>query len=182
MIQRTTSIDEDTGEILRETSKRFNVFDADKGYLFWANAHQRRSYNKVKLSDAISDTLDFARVHLLAENIYKDTNTIMVRVSSTVVRVADIEDISAMIRLSPKRTKECLYRMLKLHVLAERTDRIGDIVQTKYVLNPIFFNSKKYISSDLYFLFQETLDCYLPTWVIVKFHEIGNIKKEMTPK
>jgi hypothetical protein len=68
--------------------------------------------------------------------------------------------------------------MKKLHIIAERIDRVGDLTQIKYVINPLFFNSKKYINSDLYFLFQESLDMYLPNWVIRKFHEIGNINCE----
>ena len=72
--------------------------------------------------------------------------------------------------------------MNELHVIAKRIDKTGNLIQVKYVLNPLFFNSKKYISADLYFLFQETLDCYLPQWAIERYHEIGNLRKEQEVK
>lgn len=178
MIKHIRTIDEDTGEILNEKKRQYTIFDNDKGYLFWAKAYQRRSYSKVKLSEAVTNMLDFARVHLLAENMYKTTNTIMVRVNRDTIRLADIEDISKIIGLSIRKTKEFLKIMISLQIIAERVDKIGDLVQIKYILNPLFFNSSKYISADLYFLFQRSLDMYLPQWVINKFHEIGNLSKE----
>jgi hypothetical protein len=178
MQQNITTFDEKTGEILSEKQRKYNIFDEDKGYLFKANAYQKRMYNEIKLSDIVKDRTDFGRVHLLAENIYKDTNTIMIRVNSRVIRIAEIEDISKIISLSIKKTKEFISRMKKIHILAERIDKVGDLVQIKYILNPLFFNSKKYLSADLYFLFQESLNCYLPNWVVCRFHEIGNIRKE----
>ena len=182
MLKITKNIDDLTGEILSEKKQVFTIFDEDKGYLFKSNAYQKRMYNDIRLSDFVRNRMDFARVHLLAENIYKDTNTIMTRINSKTIRVSDIEDIAIMIELSPKKTKEFLSRMKKAHIIAERVDRIGELVQAKYILNPIFFNSKKYISADLYFLFQSTLDAYLPFWAVARFHEIGNIKKEQSNK
>ncbi|MES0334747.1 MAG: hypothetical protein SFH39_00095 [Candidatus Magnetobacterium sp. LHC-1] len=178
MIRKTLDIDEKTGEVKKETKAKFNIFDDDKGYLFKANAYQKRMYNDITLSTVISDRLDYARVHLLAERIYKDTNTIAVRVNTRKIRMADIEDIAKIIELSIKKSREFINRMKKLHVIAERIDIVGSTAQTKYVLNPLYFNCKKYISPDLYFLFQRSLDKHLPKWVIWRFHELGNIKTD----
>jgi hypothetical protein len=177
MIRKTYDIDED-GVVLTEKEFKYSVFDSAKGYLFRAKNHFRKSYTDFKLSSVVKDRYDFLRVHLLAENIYKDTNTIMVRVNSRNVRTADIDDIADIIELSVKKTKEFISRMKKLHILAERIDTVGDTTSVKFVFNPLFFSSKKYISAELYFLFQESLDKHLPWWVIRKFHEVGNIKSE----
>lgn len=178
MLKVIRNVDEHTGEVLSEKQKKYHIFDEDKGYLFKANAYQKRMYSDIKLSDYIKDRMDLLRTYILSENIYKDTNTLMVRVNTRLVRIATIEDIAKMITLSPKKTKEFLNRMKKLHIIAERIDKIGELIQVKYLLNPLFFNSKKYISADLYFLFQSSLDCYLPDWVIKRFHEVGNMKIE----
>jgi hypothetical protein len=175
MIKKTFNIT-DAGVIINEKEQKFEIF-GDKGYLFKARSHFRKSYSDIKLSDMVTDINDFAKVHLLAEHIYKDTNTIMKQVSVRKIRVADIDDISLIIGVNVRRTKEFLNRMQRLHVIAERNDVVGNIISTKYVINPLFFNSNKHITADLYFLFQESLDKHLPQWVISKFHEISNIKK-----
>lgn len=176
MLRKTFDIDDD-GVILKEKQYKYSIYDNEKGYLFRAKNYFRKSYADVKLSNIIKDRFDYMRVHLLAENIYKDTNTIMVRENSRTIRVADIDDVSKIIGLSVKKTKEFVSRVKKLHILAERVDEVGEMISTKFVFNPLYFSSKKYISAELYFLFQESLDKHLPHWVIQKFHEVGNIKK-----
>jgi hypothetical protein len=177
VIRKSYDMDED-GVIYNEKAFKFTVFDDVKGYLFRAKNHYRKSYNDVRLSRVVKDRLDFLRVHLLAENIYKDTNTIMVRVNTRNVRAADIEDIATIIDLSIKKTREFINRMKKLHILAERIDTVGELVSSKFVFNPLYFSSRKYISSELYFLFRESLDKHLPYWVIRKFHDVGNLKTD----
>lgn len=179
MIERRQSdVDTETGQIMKHSATRFKVFDEDKGYLFFAKSYARRMFNSVTLSDQVKDKYDFMRCHLLAEHIYKDTNMIAYRVSARKIRPADVEDIAKIIGLSYKKTKEFLSRMRKAQVIAERTDKVGNSVSVKYYFNPIFVCSKKYLSAELYFLFQSSLDCYLPEWVKIKFQEISNIKQE----
>jgi hypothetical protein len=177
--RRQSDIDTDTGQVLKHNVSKFKVFDEDKGYLFFAKSYARRMFNSITLSDHVKDRYDFMRCHLLAEHIYKDTNMIAYRISARKIRPADVEDIAKIINLSDKKTKEYLSRMRKLHVIAERTDKVGDLISVKYYFNPLFICSKKYLSAELYFLFQESLDCYLPEWVKIKFQELGNIKKDI---
>jgi soluble P-type ATPase len=178
MIRKMTDINEDTGEIVKVTDFKYTIFDDTKGYLFRAKNNYRKSYNDIKLSSIVTNMDDFAKVHKLAEYIYKDTNTIFIRINSRRVRVADIEDIANILNICVRRAKEFISRIKKLHVIAERVDTVGDMVSTKFVFNPLYFSSKKYISSELYFLFQESLNKHLPTWVIRKFHEVGNLSKD----
>jgi len=180
MIQRRQSdIDTDTGQVFNVKVRTFTNFDNDKGYLFKTKDQATRSFEEFKLSEYVKDNNDFMRCHLLAEQIYKDTNMIAVRLSTRRTRPMDLEDISRTIGLSYKSTKEFLSKMIKLHIMAERTDIVGDMISVKYYFNPLFFSSKKYINADLYFLFQESLDCHLPGWAKQRFHEVGNIKKDV---
>jgi soluble P-type ATPase len=169
---------DDDGVVIKDKNLTINMFDNDKGYMFRIKSHSIKQYHDIKLSSIVTCMEDYSKVHLLAESIYKDTNCIAVRINSRRVRMADIDDIANMIGLSVRRSRDFITRMKKLHVIAERMDMIGDVVSTKYVFNPLFFNSSKYLSAELYFLFQESIDCYLPTWVSQRFHEYGNIKKE----
>lgn len=178
MIKQINTIDDD-GVIINAKNYEYIIFDSKKGYLFRSKNYFRKSYPDIKLSDIILNESDYAKVHKLAECIYKDTNTVMIRTSQRKVRIASTEDIEDIIGFCPRRTKAFLYRMKKLHVIAERIDKLGNTTITKYVLNPLFFNSNKYLSSDLYFLFKESLNCYLPGWVISKFYEMGNLESEL---
>lgn len=93
-----------------------------------------------------------------------------------------IKDISKVIGLSEKRTRAFITRMKQREIIAERIDEVGKDKVVKYVLNPLFFNSNKYLHPDLYFLFEKSLSPYLPQWVRDKYHEIGNIAKESKDK
>lgn len=177
LIKETRYTDEQTGETSLLYKQKFEIFD-ERGYLLWAKKYSHKQFNDIKLSDEIGKGDDFRRIHVLAEELYKDTNTIMVRENSRTVRVADIEDISTMISLNIRRTKEFINRMIAKHIMARRVDTVGCIVSEKFLLNPLFFFCGKRLSADLYFLFQESLDCYLPKWVTRKFHEIGNIQSD----
>ncbi|MFA5153982.1 MAG: hypothetical protein WC554_15630 [Clostridia bacterium] len=172
--KQVTLTDTNSGKELSNKRKRIDVFN-EEGYLFWANKYFRKQFADVNLSDYIGTGEDFRRVHILAEKIYKNTNTISIRESVRKVRPADIEDISMLIGLNIRRSKEFIARMVKAHVIALRIDRVGDTISEKYVVNPIFFFSAKRLSPDLYFLFQESLDTYLHPNTIQEFHVRGNI-------
>lgn len=177
MIRETRYIDENTGEVKVSQKSRFEVFD-ESGYLLWAKKYSNRQFHDVKLSDVIGTGEDFRRVYVLAEYLYKDTNTIMVRKGKTKICVADLEDVSKIVGLNIRRTKEFISRMVIKQVMARRIDTVGDTTSEKFLLNPLFFFCGKRLSADLYFLFQRSLDCYLPGWVRSKFHEIGRIKQD----
>lgn len=173
LIENRSYTDDQTGEYFPAKPRLIDPFP-EKGYLFKAKSHGRKTFEDIKLSDIVGTGEDFRRVHLLAEYLYKDTNMLMIRESKRKVRIADEEDISSIISLNVRRTKEFIKRMTDKHVMAKRVDTVGDTVMVKYLYNPLFFNTSKYLPVDIYFTFQESLDKYLPQWAIRKFHEIGN--------
>ena len=179
--KRTALIDTETGEEYSNKKKQFDIFN-EEGFLFWTNKYFRKQFADINLSDYIGTGEDFRRVHILAEKIYKNTNTISIRESARKVRPADIEDVSKLVGLNIRRTKEFIIRMIKAHVVALRTDQVGDVISEKYVINPIFFFSAKRLSPDLYFLFQESLNTYLHPRTIQEFHSRGNIVDDKKTK
>lgn len=177
MLQRHDIIDNNTGQILKRSDKNFTVWDPQKGCLFMAKNYQHRTFNNIKLSDVVKDKNDFLRCHILAENLYKNTNVIYVRINSRKIRFADIEDISMLLNMCIRNTKEYIKRMVKVGIIAERTETVGDIVKVSFVMSPLYWCSDKYLSPELYFLFQESLNQYLKPWQIELYHELQNIKK-----
>ena len=78
MLKETRLVNEKTGEYFESRYKKFEIFNND-GYLLWAKKASRKQFHDVKLTDILGKGEDFRRAHILAELIYKDTNTIMVR-------------------------------------------------------------------------------------------------------
>lgn len=181
MLKETRLVNEKTGEYFESKYKKFEIFNND-GYLLWAKKAGRKQFHDVKLTDVVGKGEDFRRAHILAELIYKDTNTIMIRENTRKVRIADVYDISTLIGLNIRRTKEFLNRMVEKHVLAKRIDKVGELTSEKYLFNPLFFMCSKRLSADLYFLFKESLDNYLPAYVVEEFHRIGNISGDDVKK
>jgi len=178
MYQKITNISDD-GEFINEKIREFKLWDEDKGLLWRSKNLNTKMFHDIKLSDFVTNKQEYANIHLLSENIYKQTNAIMVRVSKTKVRFANINDMSKIINLCEDSTKRFINKMIKHEIIAKRIDKIGGRSETKYLLNPIFFFSSKYLSPDLYFSFKHILSKYLTPWQVKLFEEYGNLKGEI---
>lgn len=177
---RRTIID-DNGVIVDTKDFKYSVFDEEKGYLFKYNAYYIKGFQGIKLSNVIKSKADYANMHLLAENLYKDTNMIAVYRNKKYYP-ATPEDMANMLGMSYRRFKEFLERMINLGLIAKVTVNTYDTVQDQYYVNPLYFSTSKYLSYSLYMLFREYLDEYLPLWVIRKFNENNKPKNDYCRK
>lgn len=168
-IRRTTIIDEDGVEIHRKDYK-YCIFDNDKGYLFKNKAYYVKGYQDMRLSDAVKNKGDYANMHLLAEHLYKDTNMIAIYRSKK-YHPANIRDMCKMLNMCEKRFKQFLDRMIKIGIIARAEIITKDSVQVQYHVNPLYFNTSKYLSPALYMMFRKQIDDHLPEWVIRRFNE-----------
>ena len=176
MYKRVTTIDED-GVILNTKNFKYTIFDNEKGYLFKNQAYYFKGFKvEHKISDIVNDFIDIGRLHVLAENTYADTNMIAYYKNKKYYP-AGIKEISEMIRLCERNTKDFLKRMIGLGIIAKAIINTNEQIEVQYYLNPLYFISSKYLSPGLYMLFRKQLDEYLPQWVIKKFNEcINSIK------
>ncbi len=183
MIKQGRFANGQTGEAWDAGSKHIDVFN-DDGFLLRSKQYNRKQFFDICLSDVVGKGKDFKRVHILGENLYEETNVIMVMESTRKALIADIEDISNMIGLNPRSTREFMARMAKAHVIGKKVDKVnkvGNIVTEMFLLNPLFFYVER-LTPDLYFLFKESLDCYLSPYAKRKFHlwiSVSNISKIM---
>ena len=118
----------------------------------------------------ISNKADYANMHLLGENLYKDTSMIAVK-RNRKVYPAEIKEMSQIIGLNERYTKEFVQRMMELGVIAKLVINTKETIQVQYHANPLYFTSSKYISSALYMMFRKQLDEHLPAWAIQRFNE-----------
>ena len=178
-IEIKTIVNEKTGEVCGEKTRKYNILDEKKGYYLKYNSKTIKQYPDIKLSAFIKDKSDFMRIHLLAENLYNGTNELMIRVNNRKLRYMTIEDIANVIGLCKERANKFINRMIRLEIMARQTNKVGESEYIVYVMNPLFFNSCKYIEPSLYFLFENTLSHYMPANARDWYHEVGNIKKEV---
>ena len=176
MYKRVTTIDED-GVILNIKDFKYTIFDNEKGYLFKNRSYYFKGF-KVdnRLSDKVSDFADIGRLHVLAENTYADTNMIAYYKNKKYYP-AGIKEMSEMIRLCERNTKDFVKRMIDLGIMAKAIVNSNEQIDIQYYLNPLYFLSSKYLNPGLYMLFRKQLDEHLPQWVINKFNECINTIK-----
>ncbi len=162
---------DDDGVVISTKDYCYTVFDNDKGYLYKNRTAYRKSFHDVKLSEAVKNKADFANVHILAENIYKGTNMVCYRRNERYYP-ADIKEISGMLDISERWTKDFIERMMMSGILAKNITNCHENISVQYYINPMYFSSNKFIPPALYFMFQKQLDQHLPKWVIARFHHL----------
>lgn len=177
MIKKVSTIryNEDTGEVYSEGIKSYKskLWIDGKGAMLKPRTYHKKIYSDIKLSEIIKEKSDLLKTYILVDSIYKDTNTIYVRTSKNNFRPANILDISKLFGITEKKTREYLRRMIKAGIIGELVLKIKDEEYTSYVFNPIYINSSKYISNDIYILFKPYLDKYFPDWIREKYIEIN---------
>ena len=173
-----TKFDEITGEVFSDTTKQSNskLWIDGKGAIIKHKTYHKKIYSDIRLCDYISDKADLLKTYILVEYIYKNTNIIQVSANSRNIRPATDEDIANILEISTKKSREYLRRMIKKGILGELILRINDEEYKSYVFNPIFVNSCKYISNEIYLLFKPYLDKYFPQWIKDKYQQINNKK------
>jgi hypothetical protein len=175
MIKQSRYISEH-GEIISEGARIFKVFDDEKGYLFRAKNFFVRTFSDIKLSEVVKNKTDFANLHILSENIYKDTNMIAVRENGN-IRPATVNDIGSLIGLCDRRAKDFVDRMMQKGIIAKLIVNSEERVELQYYLNPLFFMSNKYLSPQLFVLFREQLKPFLKEWAWKALNDAANLKE-----
>ena len=175
-IKRT--IGDDNGAAVKETVNTFKVWDDEKGYLFRSRNFFVKQFNEFRLSEFVPNKTDYANLHILAENIYKDTNMIATRIKKK-VHPADIIDISNILDLRERTAREFIDRMMQKGLIAKAVVNCEERIETHYFLNPLFFMSNKYLSPFLYMLFRNQLEPFLKPWALQMLNEAANLKDKI---
>lgn len=164
------------GEIVSEGAKTFKVYDEEKGVLFRARNFFVKSFSDCKLSTFIENKTDYANLHILAENIYKDTNMIGVKEMGK-ARPANIDDIGKLIKLCTRRTKPFLDRMIGAGLIARVEITTKKSKAIHYYMSPLFFMSNRYLSPYLFMIFKDQLTPFLKPWAIKALNDSENLKE-----
>ena len=168
------SFNEDNGEVYYDCTKTYEskLWKEGKGAILKPNNYMNKMYRTNKLFEIIKNKRDLLNTYILTEYIYKDTN-IIYYIDENINRIATIKDISTIIDLCEKRTKEYLNRMIDLGIIAEISTIIKNKKYKSYIFNPLYVNSCRYINNTTYLLFKNYLDKYFPDWIKNNYIEIS---------
>lgn len=168
MIKETTIVDPKTGEIkYKKAQNAFVVFDEEKGYLFWNRRSFAKSFSGV---DFPKETTMRERGQLatLAKKIWSNTNMLGYRGNGG-IRPLSPKQIGTVIGVKEYQANAFLRKMIRLGIIAKVNVVAGDSEEVHYYINPIYFCSTNRITLNLYLLFREQLDMFLPDWVKDKY-------------
>lgn len=166
---------ENTGEIFFNSTKNkpYKIWKENVGAMIKCRNRHKKIYNDYKLCDIIEDKNDLLKTYILMEYIYND-NIIYINVKNKTYKPATSLDISEILGITEKTAKEYLNRMIKRGILGKIVVELNDENKyDSYAFNPVFVNSCKYIKKDLYLLFKDYIDKYLPDWIKQKYLEIS---------
>ena len=167
-MHKVTNITDDNGVIVNTKKVYFkDMFDEEKGYLFWAQTSFVKTFQDVELPKDITKP-DIANLFLLSKKIYSNTNMIGYRGHGS-VRPMTIAQMASVIRDTDRHTALFLGRMIRSRIIAKVNVIIGEDVTTQYYFNPIYFFSSNRLSRNLYLLFQKDLDPFVPEYAKQRF-------------
>ena len=167
-MNKITNITDDNGVIVSTKKVYFkDMFDEEKGYLFWTQTSFVKTFQDVELPKDITKP-DIANLFLLSKKIYSNTNMVGYR-SNGGIRPMTVEQMARVIRDTDRHTSLFLNRMIKGRIIAKVNVIIGEDVTTQYYFNPIYFFSSNRLSRNLYLLFQKDLDPFVPEYAKQRF-------------
>ena len=172
VIIHKTQIDKETGEILKDSRFDLIYWDEEKGYLFWNKKSSVKIFDDIELPKGLNKT-EIANMYLLSRKMYHNTNMLAFR-SNGALKPMGIKEISKAIGLKERQATAFINKMRKLGILAKATIEIASKKETHYYINPIYFFNCKWLPLNLYLLFKDDLDKYIPENIKARFLEIAS--------
>lgn len=165
-----TNTDAATGEVLGQT-KQVRHFDAKfnrvRGYLWWNQKGGAKSFFDIPFPKDMS-MIDRGRLATLSKYIWGDTNCLGYRGHGGFSPYS-VEQVAKLIEVNSEQAERFLVRMKKMGIIKPIFVTFGERCETQYYINPLYYFSNRYLSANLYALFHEELEAYLPDWVKEEF-------------
>ena len=172
MIKHMNYVDPKTGEVIFTKVQSLDfMFPDDKGYRMFNQKHTVRMFPDIDFPEGLTDR-DELYLYRLARKIIGDSCMIGYR-SGGSIKPAQDTHIQSVTGLGDERFRKWISKMMRLGMIARLTIEIEDQQHTQYYMSPLYFFSGKFVSLNLYLLFQEQLDQHLPEWAKAKYREMA---------
>ncbi len=159
-----------TGEVTKgKTSVTYFPprFDEEKGYLWWPQKAHTRSFCAVHYPREVS-MIDRGRLATLAKYIWSKTNMLGYKGHGG-IRPYTVNQIAKLIETDVNQAERFLGRMAKFSIIKPIKVPFGEMVETQYYINPLYFFAGNRLSLNLYLIFREELDAHIPDYIKEEF-------------
>jgi hypothetical protein len=165
--QKTVYMDKNGKPTKAVTRPLYSPYDPEKGYNFKYKSNKIQSYFGIDLPEELNIT-EKGRLYVLSKKLYPGSNMLGKRVGSG-VRPFRTDELAEIVQLKGRQMRNFLSKAIRLNVirLVEYKDKDG--IQHQYYMNPVFFNACRYISLNLFILFQDSFRQYLPKKILDLF-------------
>lgn len=167
MLQLVKTVNTETGEVVSNKQKYFADVLNEDGYKVPPHKLGAKLFANVAFPKEMTDG-EIGKMTKLSKLMISTSNMLGYRTRSTIKPYTE-KEIIEIVKLSNKRGKEFLTKMIKLRVMQIVVRKYGDIEISEYYINPAYFFAGRRISLNLYLLFREHLDQILPKWVRIEF-------------
>ena len=158
------------GEKIYENHRFISAaFDEEKGYLLWVRKRGPRGFSDIDLPEQVTYA-EAGRLTKLSRRMWGDTNMLGYKGNGT-IKPYDIEGIGRIVDLRQRQAYTFVNKMLELGVMAKVKIETKEHKEVQYYLNPLYFFNNTRLSFNLYLIFKEQLNHFLPRWVISKYNE-----------
>jgi hypothetical protein len=136
-------------------------FDKRRGYSFWISVNAVRMFPKgTELPKDI--TPYFCGLFYRCANMLQANTNMLVKRYCNYERPITKTMLADELGIGKRQCQRLLKLARERHIIKE--------YNCKLYMNPIFFMCGRYLTHQLYTLFQEDLDAFLPQWVIDRFN------------
>jgi hypothetical protein len=166
IINQNFLTDAETGQIIRRGWYSFEShYNKEKGYKY-----KNETGIKFVSTDVPNELTDaeLGKLFRLSQSMLINSNLLIVRTTNGKARPITTEDLEQLLSFSRSTLFRFLRKCRDLKVL--KSVMVEE--ETHYYLSPVYFFRGKWLSPNLYWLFQEELDGILPEKAIRFFHEI----------
>lgn len=150
--KREQIVDSKTGEVLFDRTKPMTMylFSEERGYLLFHNRTTVKWYPSIEWPPSLSNK-DLGHLHRLSACLTKE-NILMGKDGPLWA-----EGMGEVIGLSRSNIYPFVRKLVSLGMLKKTAKG--------YFMNPMYLFAGKYLTPDLYLLFRQELDPYIPEWV-----------------
>ena len=147
----------------KQKFRRDMLMDEKEGCMIFSNSRKVAQIELIDIKEVIPNASDRLKFYDLSHYINKEDNTIFYIDGHGTKRYADEIAIAEILDCSEDSTRRFLRRMIDLGIYKKVKEKTGKNKVTKFYVNPLYYQATKFVSVELYDMFEEYLFDYTPS-------------------
>lgn len=160
------------GEVYGEREQRiFSRWHSERGYKLY---HNRKSINGISdISFPVEMTpKEIGYSAMLSRYLVGESNLLGYRGAKNVWKAMSPEMMFKKLGVKKSAGYTFMKKMNRLGMIAKVTVELEGTKQVHYYMNPLYFHNGKHVPLNLYLIFQDQIDRYIPKWAQERYAEM----------